>query len=155
MAEPSPAPQGAESRRHMLAGDVHVLLINSTGEVLFRQRQHTGYEDGAWYLPSGRLGAGESVVAAVIRMAREAIGVVIDEQDVKFCHVMHNSSGGGRVAFYFAAGLWTGEPTNMEPDKYSRLGWFPLSALPYDLIAYCRAALEWIAANHPFSVYGW
>jgi 8-oxo-dGTP pyrophosphatase MutT (NUDIX family) len=155
MSEPSPAPHGADSRRHRLVGDVHLLLIKSTGEVLFGQRQNTGYEDDAWHLPSGHLEAGESVMAALIREAHEEIGVTIDEQDVEFCHVMHNSSGGGRVAFFFAVHNWAGEPENREPDKCSQLKWFSLGALPYDLIPYCRAALEWIAANHCFSVYGW
>jgi 8-oxo-dGTP diphosphatase len=105
--------------------------------------------------PSGHLEAGESAVAALIREAREEIGVTIDEQEVEFAHIMHNSSGGGRMAFFFAVRRWTGEPTNLEPDKCSRLDRFSLGALPYDLIPYCRTALEWIAANHAFSVYGW
>lgn len=155
MTEPPPVPHGAESRRHTLVGDVHLLLINSTGEVLFGQRQNTGYEDGAWHLPSGHLEAGESVIAALIREAREEIGVTIAEQEVEFAHVMHNSSGGGRVAFFFVVRSWAGEPENREPDKCSRVDWFSPSNLPYDLIPYCRAALEWIAANHCFSVYGW
>lgn len=155
MTEPSPAPHGADRRRrHTLVGDVHLLLINPAGEVLFGQRQNTGYEDGAWHLPSGHLEARESVVAALIREAHEEIGVRIDEQQVEFAHIMHNSSGGGRAAFFFVVRSWVGEPENREPHKCSRLGWFSLGELPYDLIPYCRAALEWIAANHCFSVYG-
>ena len=68
------------SRRHMLVGDVHLVLVNRAGRVLFGQRQNTGYEDGAWHLPSGHLEAGESVVAALIREAKEEAGIVIDEQ---------------------------------------------------------------------------
>lgn len=60
--------------RHMLVGDVHLLLINSAGEVLFGRRQNTGYRDGAWHLPSGHLEAGESLVTALIREAREELG---------------------------------------------------------------------------------
>lgn len=87
MAEPSPAPHGAERRHHTLVGDVHLLLVNSTGEMLFGQPQNAGFEDGAWHLPSGHVEAGESAVAALIREAREEIGVTIDEQAVEFCHV--------------------------------------------------------------------
>jgi 8-oxo-dGTP diphosphatase len=155
MTEPSPAAHGADNRRHRLIADVHLLLINPMGEVLFGQRQDASFRDGAWNLPSGHLEAGESVMAALIREARKAIGVVIDEYEATFCHVMHNSSDGGRLAFFFAVPRWTGEPTNLEPDKCSDLRWFPLSALPYDLIPYSRTALEWIAVNHYFSTYGW
>ena len=133
MAEPSPAPHGPDRRRHMLVGDVHLLLINPEGEVLFGQRQNTGYQDGVWHLPSGHLEAGESVVAALIREAREEVGVTIDEQAVEFVHVMHNSSGGGRVAFFFAVRNWAGAPENREPEKCNQLDWFSPSNLPYDL----------------------
>ena len=146
---------GSDTRRHKLTGDVHLLLVNRAGEVLFGQRQKTGYEDGAWHLPSGHLEAGESVVAALIREAEEEIGVVIDEHEVEFCHVMHNSSSGGRVAFFFVVRRWTGEPENREPDKCSGLRWFPLGALPEQLIPYCRAALESISVNDCFSSFGW
>ncbi|MFI9531608.1 NUDIX domain-containing protein [Nocardia fusca] len=49
------------------------------------------YEDGAYHLPSGHLEAGESVVAALVREAKEEIGVTIDPAGVGFAHVMHNS----------------------------------------------------------------
>lgn len=146
---------GSDTRRHKLTGDVHLLLVNQAGEVLFGQRQNTGYEDGAWHLPSGHLEAGESVVAALIREAEEEVGVIIDEHEAEFCHVMHNSSSGGRVAFFFTVHRWTGEPENREPDKCSGLRWFPLGALPEQLIPYCRAALESISVNDCFSSFGW
>jgi 8-oxo-dGTP diphosphatase len=155
MAQTQSAAHGADTRRHTLVGDVHLLLINQAGEVLFGQRQNTGYEDGAWHLPSGHLEAHESVVAALTREAKEEIGVIIDEDEVEFCHIMHNSSGGGRAAFFFKVERWTSEPANLEPDKCSGLRWFPLSALPDHLIPYCREALAWIVADHCFSTYGW
>jgi hypothetical protein len=49
MAQTQSAAHGADTRRHTLVGDVHLLLINQAGEVLFGQRQNTGYEDGAWH----------------------------------------------------------------------------------------------------------
>jgi 8-oxo-dGTP diphosphatase len=155
MTESSFPSHGGEKQRYMLVGEVHLLLVNSTGEVLFGQRQETGYKDGVWHLPSDHLEAGESVVAALIREAREAIGVAIDEQDVMFAHVMHDSSGGGRVAFFFVVRNWAGEPENRDPGKCRQLAWFSLGALPYDVIPYCRTALEWIVINHYFSAYGW
>jgi 8-oxo-dGTP diphosphatase len=114
----TPVPdRGADTRRHKLVGDVHLILVNPAGEVLFGQRHNTGYEDGAWHVPSGHLEAGESVVAALIREAREEIGVVIGEQDVEFAHIMHNYSSGGRVAFFFTVRRWAGVPANREPGK--------------------------------------
>jgi 8-oxo-dGTP diphosphatase len=147
--------QSADDRRHKVIGDVHLLLTDQVGEVLFGQRRNTIFEDGAWHLPSGHLEAGESVIAALIREAEEEIGVIIDARDVEFSHVMHNSSSGGRVAFFFTVRRWEGEPENREPDKCGGLRWSPPDALPTRLIPYCRAALEHIAANRCFSAFGW
>jgi hypothetical protein len=66
---------GADTRRHKLTGDVHLLMLDGDGQVLFGRRQNTGFEDGAWHLPSGHLEAGESVVAALVREAKEEIGI--------------------------------------------------------------------------------
>lgn len=142
------------SHRHQLTADVYLLLLDGD-QVLFGRRQNTGYEDGAYHLPSGHLEAGESVIAALVREAKEEIGVTIEPEAVEFAHVMHNSSSGGRAAFFFAVRKWDGEPDNREPDKCSELAWFPLDELPTHLIAYCRTALEHIAAGQPFSTYGW
>jgi 8-oxo-dGTP diphosphatase len=143
---------GADS--YKLAVAVHLMLIDAAGRVLFGQR-HASNEGDIWNLPSGYLQAGESVVAALIRRAWTAIGVAVDEQAVELVHVMHASSGGGRVAFFFAVERWTGDPANREPGTYSRVDWFPPSALPYNVVPYCRSALEWVAANYHFSLYGW
>lgn len=146
---------GADTRRHKLVGDVHLILLNPAGEVLFGQRYDTGYKVGAWHVPSGHLEAGESVLAALVREAREEVGIVIEERDVEFAHIMHNSSSGGRAAFFFTVRRWAGVPENREPDKCNGLRWFPLGALPEHMIDYCRAALSHVAANQAFSLYGW
>lgn len=146
--------QQTKPQRHKVTGDVH-LLLRRGNEVLFGQRQNTGYEDGAWHLPSGHLEAGESVIAALIREADEEIGVAIKVEDVQFSHIMHNSSSGGRMAFFFTVRSWQGEPANREPNKCTALEWFAADALPDHMISYCRTAMERIASGTPFSIYDW
>ncbi|PPJ23134.1 NUDIX hydrolase [Nocardia nova] len=150
------APQTASSKpqRHKVTGDAH-LVLRRGNEVLFGQRQNTGFEDGAWHLPSGHLEADESVIDALIREAEEEIGVTIAPGDVHFSHIMHNSSSGGRMAFFFTVRTWQGEPTNREPEKCSALEWFAADTLPDHMIDYCRVAMEHIAHGRSFSVYGW
>ena len=144
-----------DTRRHKLTGDVHLLLIDARDQILFGRRQNTGYQDGAYHLPSGHLEAGESVITALIREAKEEVGVTIALEHVEFSHVMHNSSSGGRVALFFTVRQWEGAPENRELDKCSELHWFPLDALPDYLIDYCRVALNHIIAGQAFSIYGW
>ncbi|WP_433658231.1 NUDIX hydrolase [Nocardia sp. CA-128927] len=141
-------------QRHKITGDVH-LLLRRGDEVLFGRRRNTGFADGAWHLPSGHLEAGESVVDALVREAEEEIGVLIEVGDVGFSHVMHNSSAGGRVAFFFTVSKWQGEPVNREPEKCSGLGWFALDALPDPMIEYCRVAMRRIGGGASFSTFGW
>jgi len=155
MSNTSTTAHTLDPRRHRVTGDVHLLLVEDEGQVLFGRRQNTGFEDGAYHLPSGHLEGGESVVEALIREAKEEIGVTIVPQHVEFVHVMHNSSSGGRVAFFFKVQRWESTPDNREPDKCSELRWFPLDSLPDQLIDYCRTALGHIVASESFSVYGW
>jgi 8-oxo-dGTP diphosphatase len=152
MAGPLPVPPDA---RYRLAVDVNLLLINSAGEVLLERTQRTGCPEGAWGLPSSPLNSGESTVAALIRTAREVTGLIIDEEEAVFAHVMHDSSDGGKLLFFFAARNWTGDLANLEPGKRSELAWCSLDALPYFVTTYCRIALEWIAVSCWFSTYGW
>ncbi|NEW43419.1 NUDIX domain-containing protein [Nocardia cyriacigeorgica] len=143
------------AERHRVIGDVHLLLTDSDGRVLLGRRANTGYEDGAYHVPSGHLESGESVLDALAREAKEEIGVSIEASDIDFAHVMHNSSSGGRVAFFFRVVRWQGEPSNMEPDKCDDLAWFALDVLPDMMIPYCREALGHITAGREFSLFGW
>ena len=143
--------------RYRAVVDVHLLLLRN-GQVLLGERQHTGYEDGKFHLPAGHLEAGESLVDALRREAREELGVRIDPADVTLAHLLHHhsaASGQGRVAVFFAVRRWQGEPQNLEPDKCARLAWFSLDRLPSNLVPYARHALAQVTASVPFSLYGW
>lgn len=144
-----------DARRFTLTGDVHLVLLDPAGRILMGRRQNTGFADGAYHVPAGHLEAGESVVQALIREAREEIGISVAPEAAEFSHVMHNSSSGGRIACFFSVRQWDGTPTNCEPDKCGELRWFPLDDLPTNMIGYCRTALQHISAGEPFSTYGW
>jgi 8-oxo-dGTP diphosphatase len=147
--------RGSDTRSYKLIGDVHLLLLDSANRTLFGRRQNTGLMDGTYHLPAGHLEAGESMVEAVIREAREELGVSIDPEHVEFVHVMHSPVTGGRASFFFRARQWKGIPTNCEPHKCSELRWFRLDDLPAATVSYCRVALKHIATDNPFSVCGW
>jgi 8-oxo-dGTP diphosphatase len=147
--------QATDLHRFKLTGDVHLLLVDTDVQVLFGRRRNTGFEDGAYHLPAGHLEAGESVIDALIREAKEEVGVTITPEHIEFAHIMHSSSSGGRAAFFFIVRQWVGTSENREPEKCSELRWFRLTDLPDHLIDYCRVALGHIAAGQAFSIYGW
>jgi len=145
----------ADNRSYKVTGDVHLLLENSAGQVLFGLRQNTSIGDGAYHLPAGHVEEGESVIDTVISEAKEELGIVVEPEDVEFAHVMHTSLAGGRASFIFRVRRWKGVPHNCEPDKCRELRWFSPRALPKNMISEYRTALEHIAAGDPFSVCGW
>lgn len=142
-----------ESRYRPIA-DVN-LILRRKGHILLGRRQNTGFGDGAFNPPAGHLEQDESVVEALIREAREEIGIVIEPADVHFAHVVHNAYGPGRVAFFFEVTRWSGEVRNIEPEKCSQLRWFPLDKLPHPMIDYIREAIEHYSAGQTFSTFGW
>ncbi|MEV0033355.1 NUDIX domain-containing protein [Nocardia sp. NPDC050793] len=137
---------------------VDVLLLLSRDErVLLAQRHNTGYADGQWNLPSGKLEDGEDVVDAIIRETHEEIGLQLDRDEVRLISSIHYKApeGHSRIGFVFTADRWDGEPENREPDKCSALEWFPLDQLPTDTVPYTAASVELFQRGEHFGLPGW
>ena len=60
--------------RHSIICASYLLLVRDT-EVLLSRRFNTGYEDGNYSLPAGHVDKGESVADALVREAKEEIGI--------------------------------------------------------------------------------
>ncbi|MBL7164047.1 MAG: NUDIX hydrolase, partial [Anaerolineales bacterium] len=72
-----------------------------------------------------------------------------------FAGVFHRKSDDERVDFFLAARQWSGTPQNKEPDKCDQIKWFPVDALPENVIPYVRRALENYLAGISFDEFGW
>lgn len=134
-----------------------LLILVRDGTVLLAQRQGTGYADGAWNLPSGKLEAGETISQAAVREGMEEIGVHIDENDLRFVHLIHyrNHLGDARIGVFFETRRWHGEPYNAEPHKCARIAWWPLDRLPDDTYPYTAAGINAYLRGDTFSNVGW
>lgn len=141
--------------RHLI--DVHVLLVRQSQVLLSRRRDTNPIFDGRWHLPSGKLDSGESVIDAAIREADEEVGVLIDSTHLRHVHTLHVNGSGPepRLGVFFETQRWVGEPTNREPAKCSAVTWFPLDALPEELIDYPAAGITAYRDGLPFSIHGW
>lgn len=154
--------QTARHNRHFqLIVDVHLLLL-SDGDLLLGRRANTGYGDGAYEPPSGRLAERETLVEAAVRVAAAQVGIEIDPAKVSLAHVLHDVSGQGRMAFFLTADGWEGDagtvlpnpaPRNPGTRSYSDFGWFPLTELPANMIDRARVAVRNFAAGARFSTY--
>lgn len=142
----------APPRRHTEVVDVHLILRRGE-EVLLARRRDTGYADGLLHAPSGHAEDGEDVREAMIREAREETGLDLAPGDLRVALVMQHQGprGAPRIGWFFEARYGAGgEPVNAEPAKCSEIGWFPLDALPDDMVAYCRAGLDAYRAGDRF-----
>ena len=57
--------------------------------------------------------------------------------------------------FFLEAPVWSGEITNMEPDKCDELKWFGIRDLPDNTIPYVRRAIENYCNGIWFGSIGW
>jgi len=117
-------------------------LLVREGQVLLLRRCNTGYEDGRYSVSAGHIEGDEPITHAAVREAKEEVGVDIAPSALAVVGVMHRKANDKRVDFFLVPSIWTGEPTNCEPDKCEALAWFPLDALPLHTIPYVRRALE-------------
>ncbi|MGH3280082.1 MAG: hypothetical protein ACRDNW_13225 [Trebonia sp.] len=154
-------PQAAEttarhSRHFQLIVDIHLLLL-SNGGLLLGRRANTGYGDGAYEPPSGRLAERETLVEAAVWVAAVQVGIALDPARMTLAHVLHDVSGAGRMAFFLtqdfpATGGLTG-PAGGPGGSYSDFGWYPLADLPANMIDRARVAVRNYAAGARFSTY--
>jgi 8-oxo-dGTP diphosphatase len=140
--------------RFKLVPESHLLLIRDE-RILLLRRRNTDYEDGKYSVVAGHMEDGETAREAICREAREEAGIELAPDDLEFAHVVHRADRGQRVGFFFSARRWRGEPRNMEPHKADDFRWVPLDALPDDMVAYVRRAIELWLAGTCYSESGW
>jgi 8-oxo-dGTP diphosphatase len=133
------------AHRRRVAVDV-ILVLARNGRILLRERANTGYGDGAYEPPSGQLADRETIVETAIRVAGAA-GIVIGAEHVSLAHVMHDVSGGGRIAFFLSVSGWAGQPASAD------VRWFPVGDLPTNMLDWARVALRNYADGIRFSTY--
>jgi len=135
------------------------LVIIRNEEILLSRRANTGYEDGKYGLVSGHVEAGESLRQAIVREAKEEIGLDIPIEAVDLAMTVSRfapkSTPPERLDFFMRVAHWTGEPINVEPHKCSELRWFHLNDLPDTTIEYIKHALQQITLGCHFCEVGW
>ena len=136
--------------------DALIILVRDE-QILLARRQGTGYADGAWNLPSGKLEDGETVSHAAVREALEEIGIRTTVDDLRFVHLIHyrNAQGHARIGVFFQALSWAGEPYNAEPHKCDQIAWWPLDQLPAETYPYTAEGIKAYLRGEQYSIVGW
>lgn len=113
------------------------LILKVEDNILWSKRKDTGYYDGYFSLPAGRVELNESIEHCIIREAEEEIGITIHEYELKLVHVMHRfETDGESMDCYFTTGKYKGTIENKEPNKCSELKWFNVNSPRDDRIPY-------------------
>lgn len=121
-----------------------MLVLIKDGKVLLSKRKGSSYYDGWYGLSSGHVEKNELPVAAIIREAKEEIGITLLPENLSFIHLHYGVQKGWDDYCYvfFKAEVWAGEVENVEPEKCEELLWVGLKEIPENTIPYIKFALE-------------
>lgn len=134
---------------------VHLLLIKEN-KILLMRRKDTGFADGFYSMPAGKLEPKESVENAIIREVKEEINIDIKNETLKAIQVMNrNGIDRERIDYFFTVDRWNGEIKNNEPNKCDDLKWFDINNLPENTIPYIKEAVINYNKKINFSLFGW
>lgn len=134
------------------------VVLRQNGKVAFVLRANTGWMNGYWGLPAGKVELNERAIVAAVREAHEEAGVKIKESDLRLVHLCHRKSDDDTLMWIdilFEASTWDGEPMNAEPEVHGELAWFDPTNLPENTVPAVRSYFQQINAGKIYSEYGW
>lgn len=130
------------------------MLIEQEGKYLFVKRWQTGWMDGYYGLPSGKVEKNEGFMQAAIREAEEEVGVIVRPEDVSFaCAAWRPSEDSEDMEWcdvVFMAHKWSGNPHNAEPDMHEEIAWFSADELPDNVVPHIRALMTAISRGEHY-----
>jgi len=130
---------------------VYILLVKNN-EILVARRCNTGYQDGNYQVPAGHMEEGELPTQAMLREAKEEIGIIPTEFDlVHISYRAKHDETGDRVDFFYRVTGWSGEVTNVESDKCDDLRFVDLNNLPESMTPHITNGIECMLMSVPFS----
>jgi len=89
------------------------ILCDKAGRVLITERLCTGPFNGLWEFPGGKIGAGETATAALIRELAEEIDIEVT-QCSSFMRLRHEYEDRIVTIEFFMVSDWNREPTGCE-----------------------------------------
>ena len=123
---------------------VYLIIKNDKGEILLQRRQGTKLWPGFLALPAGHIDEKENAYDAVIREAREELGIEISISNIIDTFVVNrrNKSLMPYYDVYFEINGYTGKIQISEPEKCLELVWCDINNLPEDMIDFEIEAIK-------------
>lgn len=119
------------SERMQATIPVFVYLLDKERGVYLQRRYKTGYLDGYYEPPAGKVDEGEFPVDAACREAKEEAGVIVKPENLELFHsYMNLTDGKPWLGLMYRTFVWQGEPKIQEAGKCDDAGFFMLDSLP-------------------------
>ena len=128
---------------------VHIILINDN-KILLQKRKGSKLWPGYYALPAGHIDEGETQYDALVREAKEELGIEINTNDIINNYVVLRRNFfeiDGKILepyidYYFEIKKYNGVPKIIEEDKCDELSWADVNNLPEPFINYEGVFLE-------------
>ena len=128
---------------------VHIILINED-KILLQKRKGSKLWPGYYALPAGHVDEGENQYDALVREAKEELGIEINPNDIINNYVVLRRNFfkiDGKILepyidYYFEIKKYSKIPKIMEKDKCEELVWADINNLPEPFINYEGSFLE-------------
>lgn len=126
------------------------MIIKKDDKILLQKRKGSKLWPGYYALPAGHIDEGETQYDALVREAREELGIKLDLKDIINSYVVLRRNyfeiDGKQlepyIDYYFEMKDYDGVPKIMENDKCDELIWADLNNLPEPFINYEGVFLE-------------
>lgn len=123
---------------------------NGKKQILLSKRKNTGYKDGEYELPGGHLEENEDLYEAMIREAKEELGISLNRENLKIVHITHHYTG-KRMNFILETEKSNLEPRIMEVDKCEELKWVEINNLPENTMEKVKIIISYIEKGELYS----
>ena len=129
-----------------------LMIKNEDGKkkILLSKRKNTGCKDGEYELPGGHLEENEDLYEAMIREAKEELGISLKRENLKIVHIMHHYTG-KRMNFILETEKSDLEPRIMEVDKCEELKWVEINNLPENTMEKVKIIIGYIEKGELYS----
>ena len=120
------------------------MIITKDNKILVQKRKGSKLWPGYYALPAGHIDEGENQYEAMVREAKEELGVIMDPADIINSYVVLRRNyfdiDGKKlenyIDYYFEINNYIGEAKIMEEDKCDELIWVDPNNLPEPFINY-------------------
>lgn len=137
---------------------LYVIALLCAGDtVLLLRRHNTGFGDGLYSMPGGKVDQGETAKHAIRREISEEVGLDIPQADFNLAHTFHRKGPEHEIiVLVFKADITNmSAPINKEPEKHDDMQSFNINQLPENMIPAHKQALEYIKKGITYSEHGW